>query len=199
MSTNSTETGRYLSGNYDTFNGKVLLTAVVIFFIVLAAYIMLQGLNHCLLARHVMSDGVLYRLSSVGPANSQSQLTRLHTGLHPSVIAALPVVTYQKGKNDIDIDSLVECTVCLGQLEEGEKVRVLPRCQHMFHVNCIDMWLFSHSTCPVCRANAEPPDSLRSPGSMAVVMAGLANAKETGSTSDLHPSVEAGQDLERQC
>jgi E3 ubiquitin-protein ligase ATL41 len=197
MSTNSTENSGYLSGNYDSFNGKIFLTAVIIFFIILTAYITMQCLNRSLLAGHMtMPNGLLYHLSSVRPANNQpDQSTRSSSGLHPSTIAALPIVAYQKGSKDTNCDESVECTVCLGQLEEGEKVRALPRCQHLFHAGCIDMWLFSHSTCPVCRADAEPPDSLRLLGSLA----GLANEKEPGSTSAPHPSIEVGQDLERQC
>lgn len=30
--------------------------------------------------------------------------------------------------------------------------RCLPKCGHGFHVECIDMWLSSHSNCPICRA-----------------------------------------------
>lgn len=30
--------------------------------------------------------------------------------------------------------------------------RKLPKCEHVFHMECIDMWLHSHATCPVCRA-----------------------------------------------
>ncbi|KAF7846826.1 hypothetical protein BT93_C1997 [Corymbia citriodora subsp. variegata] len=49
-----------------------------------------------------------------------------------------------------------ECAVCLSAFEEGEEVRQLPRCKHSFHVSCIDMWLYSHSDCPLCRSPAHP-------------------------------------------
>ncbi|KAJ0430636.1 putative transcription factor C2H2 family [Helianthus annuus] len=48
------------------------------------------------------------------------------------------------------------CAVCLGEFEEDEDVRIMPECAHVFHVSCIDMWLFSHDSCPLCRANATP-------------------------------------------
>ncbi|KAJ0515058.1 putative transcription factor C2H2 family [Helianthus annuus] len=45
----------------------------------------------------------------------------------------------------------LECAICLSMVKEGEKTRVLPKCDHAFHMECIDMWFHSHSTCPVCR------------------------------------------------
>ncbi|BAT76860.1 hypothetical protein LR48_Vigan07g140100 [Vigna angularis] len=44
-----------------------------------------------------------------------------------------------------------ECSVCLSGFEEGEEVRKLPQCKHWFHAPCIDMWLYSHLDCPICR------------------------------------------------
>ncbi|MED6173977.1 hypothetical protein PIB30_064683 [Stylosanthes scabra] len=49
-----------------------------------------------------------------------------------------------------------ECAVCLSVFEEGEEVRKLPRCKHSFHALCIDMWLYSHFDCPVCRTPVGP-------------------------------------------
>ncbi|XP_019053848.1 PREDICTED: RING-H2 finger protein ATL52-like [Nelumbo nucifera] len=46
----------------------------------------------------------------------------------------------------------IECSVCLSVFEDGEDVRQLPLCKHLFHAPCIDMWLYSHSNCPLCRA-----------------------------------------------
>ncbi|XP_062181253.1 E3 ubiquitin-protein ligase EL5-like [Phragmites australis] len=49
-----------------------------------------------------------------------------------------------------------QCVICLGMVQVGEMVRRLPACKHLFHVECIDMWLRSHSTCPICRAVVVP-------------------------------------------
>lgn len=70
---------------------------------------------------------------------------------------------YKKGERVLDghhqdqQDYELECPVCLSAVEEGEEVRQLPRCKHSFHAPCIDMWLYSHFDCPVCRALVEPP------------------------------------------
>ncbi|XP_076913742.1 RING-H2 finger protein ATL13-like [Bidens hawaiensis] len=45
----------------------------------------------------------------------------------------------------------LQCAVCLCEVKEGEKTRILPDCEHVFHMECIDMWFHSHSTCPICR------------------------------------------------
>ncbi|KAJ8768958.1 hypothetical protein K2173_023953 [Erythroxylum novogranatense] len=70
-------------------------------------------------------------------------------GLQPSVISSITVCRYIKG------DGLVEetdCSVCLNEFREYETLRLLPKCSHAFHINCIDTWLRSHTNCPMCRA-----------------------------------------------
>ncbi|CAN6201430.1 unnamed protein product [Urochloa humidicola] len=49
-----------------------------------------------------------------------------------------------------------ECAVCLEAMKAGEAARRLPVCAHAFHAGCIDMWLDSHATCPVCRCHVVP-------------------------------------------
>lgn len=49
-----------------------------------------------------------------------------------------------------------QCVVCLGHLVEGELVRRLPACVHVFHQACIDEWLGVKAVCPVCRAAVVP-------------------------------------------
>ena len=38
-----------------------------------------------------------------------------------------------------------------------EMLRRLPACKHEFHESCIDEWLASHTTCPMCRCSLLPP------------------------------------------
>jgi hypothetical protein len=48
-----------------------------------------------------------------------------------------------------------DCAICLDDYVHGESIRVLPRCKHMFHKDCIDHWLSSRtSSCPICRAKS---------------------------------------------
>uniref|UniRef100_A0A803ND14 RING-type E3 ubiquitin transferase n=1 Tax=Chenopodium quinoa TaxID=63459 RepID=A0A803ND14_CHEQI len=68
-------------------------------------------------------------------------------GLDPAALRSLPILVY----NPKDFKDGLECAVCLSEVSEGEKARLLPKCNHGFHVECIDMWFQSHSTCPLCR------------------------------------------------
>jgi hypothetical protein len=51
-----------------------------------------------------------------------------------------------------------ECTICQSQLQENDIVRKL-KCSHHFHVNCIDKWFETHSTCPTCRQQINEENS----------------------------------------
>uniref|UniRef100_A0A0E0HDC2 RING-type E3 ubiquitin transferase n=1 Tax=Oryza nivara TaxID=4536 RepID=A0A0E0HDC2_ORYNI len=39
---------------------------------------------------------------------------------------------------------------------DGDLARLLPRCGHRFHADCVGAWLRLHSTWPLCRATALP-------------------------------------------
>lgn len=70
-------------------------------------------------------------------------------GLQPSVISAITICKYKKGEGLVEG---TECSVCLSEFQEDETLRLLPKCNHAFHIPCIDTWLRSHTNCPLCRA-----------------------------------------------
>ncbi|TVU33276.1 hypothetical protein EJB05_25068, partial [Eragrostis curvula] len=87
-------------------------------------------------------------------------------GLKKAVIDALPTFPYAQkdgadgGDLDLEAGGDETCSVCLDDVQAGDMVRQLPSCKHLFHVECIDMWLHSHRTCPVCRCNLSPPQKV---------------------------------------
>ncbi|KAK1614361.1 hypothetical protein QYE76_019878 [Lolium multiflorum] len=90
------------------------------------------------------------RLSERRARHDDEPLPTPHLGLSMHGIAALPTFTYGARA------AVVECAVCLQELEHGDVVRVLPACTHFFHSSCLDPWLRAHASCPVCRAHPEP-------------------------------------------
>ncbi|KDP36758.1 hypothetical protein JCGZ_08049 [Jatropha curcas] len=94
--------------------------------------------------------GWLRRLSST--ANSQtppppSLPSSANKGLKKKVLRSLPKETFSADFTA----KFSDCAICLAEFTAGDEIRVLPQCGHGFHVNCIDTWLGSHSSCPSCR------------------------------------------------
>ncbi|XP_058733539.1 RING-H2 finger protein ATL47-like [Vicia villosa] len=78
-------------------------------------------------------------------------LFHLHdSGLDQAFINTLPVFNYQ---DLLGLKEPFDCAVCLCEFSEQDKLRLVPICSHAFHMNCLDTWLLSNSTCPLCRAN----------------------------------------------
>ncbi|OIW00123.1 hypothetical protein TanjilG_29113 [Lupinus angustifolius] len=163
------------------FNGKMLLICSVILFI--AVIIMLSVHAYFRLyflpARHRQ---LLRRIRSRSRRNRRSlpffyidpTLTAVSRGLKASVITSLPVFTFSKNNDPI------ECAVCLSEFEDGETGRVLPKCKHSFHTECIDMWFVSHSTCPLCRVHVEDSSDGETRAEVVVTLC----ESETGSSSE---------------
>ncbi|KAF0924810.1 hypothetical protein E2562_014916 [Oryza meyeriana var. granulata] len=150
------------------FSGRVLLTAVVILFVIAVVFAITRVLLYYFVVRpsgggggggrRGLAGGIFRSLSSFGMSSRR--------GLDASALAALPVTAYRKnggsvgeGSNRGALGAAADCAVCLSELADGEKVRELPNCRHVFHVECVDAWLRSRTTCPLCRAEAELPNA----------------------------------------
>ncbi|KAL0744367.1 hypothetical protein Bca4012_085880 [Brassica carinata] len=74
-------------------------------------------------------------------------------GLDVSVVETFPTFVYSEVKTQKLGKGELECAICLNEFEDDETLRLLPKCDHVFHPHCIGAWLEGHVTCPVCRAN----------------------------------------------
>ncbi|CAH8328616.1 unnamed protein product [Eruca vesicaria subsp. sativa] len=139
-------------------SGKIMLSAIVILFfvVILMVFLHLYARWYLLRARrrHFRRRNRNRRATMVffaadpSPAAATAVASR---GLDAAVMKSLPVFAFSESTHG----DLTECAVCLSEFEEGESGRVLPNCKHTFHVECIDMWFHSHSTCPLCRSLVE--------------------------------------------
>ncbi|GLT37946.1 hypothetical protein SLA2020_122260 [Shorea laevis] len=77
-------------------------------------------------------------------------------GLEDDVIKSYPTLLYSEAnlrKKDSDATC---CSICLADYKSSDKLRMLPDCNHLFHLKCIDPWLRLHPTCPLCRTSPLP-------------------------------------------
>ncbi|XP_019055213.1 PREDICTED: NEP1-interacting protein 1-like [Nelumbo nucifera] len=71
-------------------------------------------------------------------------------GLPLNKVSKLPKFDFT-GCMAMDPRDHICCTICLQDLEEGDRARRLPSCRHLFHLVCIDEWLLQNGSCPICR------------------------------------------------
>ncbi|XP_031118485.1 E3 ubiquitin-protein ligase ATL23-like [Ipomoea triloba] len=71
-------------------------------------------------------------------------------GLSAAQLEKLPAIT---GK---DLVMGHDCAVCLDDIGSEEPARVVPGCNHGFHLECADTWLAKHPVCPICRTMLGP-------------------------------------------
>eukprot|EP00249_Psilotum_nudum_P015286 c25243_g1_i2 orf=333-1394(-) len=189
------------SSSYN-INSRIMVAAVIVLFLVI---IFILGL-------HIYAKR-FWRQSAALVARRHASWRRRHrfefaeqdgirisgtTGLDKAAIDSLPVFTYLAPQSK---GNALECAVCLCEFQTNEKGRLLPKCKHSFHNECIDMWFHSHSTCPLCRASAVPdfasvdlqPTPESSPESSFGVLGNLDSSPNVDS-SEL--STDANQGLE---
>ena len=123
---------------------------------------------------------------------------RQPSGCPREVIDAIPQRVYRKegwetgdwvskeGEDGLD----ASCSVCIETFEEGDNLRRLPACGHVFHRDCIDEWLSHHTTCPNCRALLVPAPGAASRSQAPVD--DLAPAASSGDETEAESAVQGG-------
>ncbi|PPD96077.1 hypothetical protein GOBAR_DD06902 [Gossypium barbadense] len=105
-----------------------------------------------------------YPIATAAAASSAQRFRP--SGLDPEVIENFPVFLYS-------------------HFEDDETLHVIPKCCHVFHLDCIDAWLAYHVTCPVCRAKLTPDsDDIALP----VELGSNTTESDNNNTESSHPT-----------
>ncbi|KAI7980819.1 E3 ubiquitin-protein ligase ATL41 [Camellia lanceoleosa] len=160
--------------SFNDFNGsdKIILSAMftllgIIILVTIHHFYQKYSLQRQQRRRRAITHPIISIVVAPTEANLRQERSRI--GLDQSIIALLQNFVYKAShwvialllnfgheeSHRLGSDKATECSVCLSPIREEAKVRVLPNCKHLFHVDCIGKWLSLHTTCPMCRAMAE--------------------------------------------
>ncbi|GMH10690.1 hypothetical protein Nepgr_012531 [Nepenthes gracilis] len=133
----------------------IIVTVAVVFFVSGLLHLLVRIFTKTFSSTNSESDGYPEISASDALQRQLQQLFNLHeSGIDQAFIDALPVFLY---KEIVGPKEPFDCAVCLCEFYEKDKLKLLPLCSHAFHINCIDTWLLSNSTCPLCRGTLFTP------------------------------------------
>ncbi|KAG8378563.1 hypothetical protein BUALT_Bualt08G0149900 [Buddleja alternifolia] len=85
--------------------------------------------------------------NSVPTSEISDDISRCELGLKKELREMLPIIVFKESFSVKD----TQCAVCLGDYQAEDRLQQIPACGHTFHMDCIDLWLATHTTCPLCR------------------------------------------------
>ncbi|KAJ1439971.1 Zinc finger, RING-type [Sesbania bispinosa] len=117
-----------------------ILITVTVFAIAVTVFLVLYFILRCL------------RRLSPSPSAVFSSDHRISPGItKSSAVDFLPLFSFSSISRRSS-SAGADCAVCLSKFEPRDLLRLLPLCCHAFHAECIDTWLRSNHTCPLCRS-----------------------------------------------
>ncbi|CAN8287492.1 unnamed protein product [Cochlearia groenlandica] len=135
-------------------NDPVVIVITVMFFVI---FVIVFGSIFCRRSSAAFYSRPSVFRSTDADAESRVIIIRRNTaaarGLNAEAIESFPTFLYSEVKTVRIGKGGVECAVCLSEFEDDETLRLMPPCCHVFHADCVDVWLSDHSTCPLCRAD----------------------------------------------
>lgn len=117
------------------------------------------------------------------------------TGVGKAVIESLPFFRFAALRG---ARQGLECAVCLARFDDADMLRLLPRCRHAFHLDCVDRWLHTSASCPLCRARVHADDAdlgLKYAAASARFVFGATGDDDPAALAPVVPSSGSGRDL----
>uniref|UniRef100_A0A5B7AA19 Putative E3 ubiquitin-protein ligase ATL4 n=1 Tax=Davidia involucrata TaxID=16924 RepID=A0A5B7AA19_DAVIN len=149
--------------NADESSSSSSSSSVMIVIIVIASAVIVSASLYLLLRYFSRRCHRSFRTFSVADdvvlSGNDSQRDRCFYGGRVSpddLFNSLPLFTFGSVTGSITGG---DCAVCLSKFERQDQLRLLPLCCHAFHAGCIDTWLLSNQTCPLCRSTIYPTES----------------------------------------
>ncbi|KAJ0249709.1 E3 ubiquitin-protein ligase ATL6 [Hirschfeldia incana] len=136
----------------ERYNYGRLSSAMAVIVVILIAALLFIGF-FSIYFRHCSGVPDAAGVSTAFGGRTRGNVNAAARGLDVSVVETFPTFVYSKVKTQKLGKGELECAICLNEFEDDETLRLLPKCDHVFHPHCIGAWLEAHVTCPVCRAN----------------------------------------------
>ncbi|KAL9667079.1 hypothetical protein QQ045_001426 [Rhodiola kirilowii] len=139
------------------------------------------------------------RLSHTGPNSRPSATqTAASSGLDVQIIQTFPTFKYSAVKDLRKGEIELECAICLSEFLDDDFLRLLTVCNHVFHQECVDLWLESHKTCPVCRTALDEFSSTKVSDSENNTPANELHHSHNGSDGSVRISIKENHDEENE-
>ncbi|CAG8537600.1 13609_t:CDS:2 [Ambispora leptoticha] len=124
--------------------------------------------------------------SSIPDSKSRRDSSRSIT-FNPRKIGDLSMTEEKRYSNDM-------CSICLEEFQDGEILRLLPNCSHLYHTDCVDKWLNTKSSqCPLCKKDCTPAEIAKKRQKTKQLQSRLSGLYATSSGSN-HASEETYDD-----
>ena len=130
------------------FTLTVLILCFVTFTIVYLCKCCFASIFHTWALQRTISGSLIHHSPERSPPR----------GLDLTLLERFPTFLYASVKDlRKEKNYSLECAICLLEFEDDNMLRLLTICYHVFHKECIDLWLQLHKTCPVCRTDLDSP------------------------------------------
>ncbi|CAN6331729.1 unnamed protein product [Urochloa humidicola] len=150
-----------------SFRPSVAIVVGIFTMIFSLTFLLLMYAKFC----HSSSSPLPTSIPTAAAGNGAAAATAVtpQAGVPKPVIEALPYFRFATLRG---ARQGMECSVCLARFDDADHLRLLPRCRHAFHLACVDRWLESNASCPLCRARVDATDAslgLKYPSSARIV------------------------------
>lgn len=95
-----------------------------------------------------IESNLISAIAGLLPSNNQLSRSFLDpVPIFPTPAQVQAATTIRTLESDIEDN----CSICQDIMRNGETIRHITACNHMFHRSCIDTWFVRNVRCPVCR------------------------------------------------